>query len=119
MLVSTSDGVEWLAFDPDGHRLVLSGGGKFEESGKAYVQDAATGRTVLTLRGHASNVQEAAFSPDGHRLASGGIDGTVRVWDVRPPPGPFAHERRDLPIQKITREREFLSACYHYPIVRI
>jgi WD40 repeat protein len=119
MLVSTSDGVEWLAFDPDGHRLVLSDGGKFEESGEASVRDAATGRPVLTHRDRATNVQEAAFSPDGHRLASGSIDWTVRVWDARPLPGPFAHERCDSPIQTSTSEREFLSACYHYPIVRL
>jgi len=42
----------------------------------------ATGRELLTLRGHTSTVYCAAFSPDGMRLATGGIDRTIKVWDL-------------------------------------
>jgi WD40 repeat protein len=35
-------------------------------------------------------VYSVAFSPGGHTLASGGTDGTVRLWDVTDP----AHPRR-------------------------
>jgi WD40 repeat protein len=38
---------------------------------------------VLTLKGHTGAVASVSFNPDGTSLATGGFDGTARIWDTR------------------------------------
>jgi WD40 repeat protein len=44
--------------------------------------DAATGRLIHKLQGHAMPVQCVAFTPNGRLGLSGGNDRVIRVWDL-------------------------------------
>jgi len=63
-----------LEFSPDDQWLLCV-------SGNPQVFDTKTGRHVATLL-HRYYAQGGAFSPDGKRIASGGDDGTLKVWTV-------------------------------------
>jgi WD40 repeat protein len=73
----TVGSVRCVAFSPDGHRAATGG-----NDGTARLWDAASGRELAVLRGHASGVAAVAFSPDGRRLATASVDRTARLWDV-------------------------------------
>src|SRR5262249_14153268 len=49
----------------------------------ARVWDAAIGKEIAVLRGHADGVVSAAFSSDGARVVTASSDKTALVWDVR------------------------------------
>lgn len=67
-----------LSFSPDGRRLAAG------SEHLVIVWDVATAQEIFTFRGHRGNVADVAFSADGNYVASGGLDGIVRIWDVRP-----------------------------------
>jgi len=76
-----------VTFSPDGKRLAAA------SWRTVRVWDAGTGQETRTFMAQPL-AKSVAFSPDGKRLASAGHDGTVKVWDARPPdvepakPGP-------------------------------
>jgi WD40 repeat protein len=75
--------VACLTFSPDGS-VVASGGSDH----LVFVWDAATGKPLRRLAGHANPVVGVAFSPDGRTVASasGNLwnckEQTVRLWEV-------------------------------------
>ncbi|MFE7720478.1 toll/interleukin-1 receptor domain-containing protein [Nocardia rhizosphaerihabitans] len=74
--------VTGVAFLPDSHRIVSSGGGA-----GLLVWDADAGTpTGPALAGHTSLVQGFAVSqnPDRPSIVSSGLDGTLRIWNAAP-----------------------------------
>jgi WD40 repeat protein len=82
-----------VAFSPNskllasGSVMPYSGGGsgetpaKVKAWGEIKLWDVGTGKELLHLKGHASNVKSVAFSPDGKLLASASQNST-KLWDV-------------------------------------
>jgi WD40 repeat protein len=75
---STGDFDYDVSFRPDGHRFAAASGG-----GTATVYDTATGRELLTLRGHTDLVWKAIFTADGSRIVTSSRDGTIKVWNAQ------------------------------------
>jgi ribosome assembly protein SQT1 len=48
-----------------------------------YVWDVTNGEMIMKLDGHTDSVTNVKFSTDGVFLATGGMDGQVRIWNVR------------------------------------
>jgi WD40 repeat protein len=76
-----------LAFAPDGKALAVGvgpGNAYVIEPGEIVLWDLATHEKRLTLRGHVGDIWALAFNGDGSLLASGGVDNTVKLWDIAP-----------------------------------
>ncbi|MFM7426527.1 MAG: NB-ARC domain-containing protein [Elainella sp.] len=50
--------------------------------------DLQTGDCLRTLTGHQRSVNTLALSPDGQWIASGSLDTTIRLWNLRQPDQP-------------------------------
>jgi WD40 repeat protein len=73
-------------FSPDGQLLGIVGADIPYPRARATLFDVQTRRVVRELAGHSKVVQGIRFSPDGQYVATSGLDGTVKVWPVNPPP---------------------------------
>ena len=68
-----------LAYSPDGRYVASS---SINPGHTFVVWEAVTGRVVRVVAGHTGHVYALCYAPDGRRLLSGGIDGSIKVWDT-------------------------------------
>ncbi|CAH2065475.1 unnamed protein product [Thlaspi arvense] len=53
------------------------------EFGSGEAPDVENWKAVMTLRGHTADVVDINWSPDDSMLASGSLDNTVHIWNMR------------------------------------
>ncbi|MFE3252867.1 NACHT and WD repeat domain-containing protein [Streptomyces sp. NPDC059209] len=78
-----SGGVSALAFSPDGDMVATAD----KLTIRLWDVGGPGGPQLVggPLAGHRDTVTSAVFTPDGDTLITGGLDGTVRLWDTTEP----------------------------------
>ncbi len=70
--------VRTLSFSPDGSRVLTT-----SSSGAASIWDCITGKELVHMKGHTTNLIHAGtYSRDGKHVLTGAHDNTVRLWDA-------------------------------------
>jgi len=66
-----------VTFDPLANLIASAGG-----DGSIIIWDVKSGESTNLLAAHSGGATSLAFSPDGKKLASGGLDATVKIWEI-------------------------------------
>ncbi len=82
-------GVSSFAFSPNGNYLAAAG--NLGQIVALWDLRSGSSEPVAEFKGHAGTVRTVGFSPDGRTLASGGHDGTIKLWPIEgnPPVSTF------------------------------
>jgi RNA polymerase sigma factor (sigma-70 family) len=78
-LLDPAGPVTSVAFSPDGKALVT---GQVGPQGALRLWNASSGKLVQTIPAHRGGALAVAFDPTGKTFASGGADGTARLWSA-------------------------------------
>ena len=70
--------IRCATWSPDGRFIAYSSP---DVQGDVTLWQIETGQSWRVLKGHTDKVHSIAWSPDGHRLATGGENGTVKLWE--------------------------------------
>src|SRR5438105_1014992 len=71
------DGVFWIAFSSDGHRLASAGRDR-----TVKVWDTQSGAELVTFKGHGNQVLRVTFDRENGQVASAAADFLVKIWDA-------------------------------------
>ena len=73
-----------LCFSPCSQYLAAGAWWNGQKKTAICLWEVATGKNIATFKGHTTDVQCFAFSKDGTLLASGGHEGAIYLWDLKP-----------------------------------
>jgi WD40 repeat protein len=75
--IKTAAAVISIDYSPDGKRLITGG-----QTNEVLVWEVASGKKLMTLKGHTDNVVAVKYSANARFIASGGVDNKLILWDA-------------------------------------